>query len=65
MAHFFRECPEFVDVMCFTYSGEPIFCTLFPDTEIVKKYGSGPGPEYPRHPGSEDFVFGLVSSLKH
>ena len=31
--------------MCFTYAGDPLFCTIFPDTEITKKYGSGPGPE--------------------
>ena len=28
-------------VMCFTYAGDPFFCTMFPDTEIAKKYGSG------------------------
>ena len=31
--------------MCFTYAGDPLFRTMFPDTEIVKKYGSGPEPE--------------------
>jgi len=31
--------------MCLTYAGDPLFHTMFPDTEIVKKYGSGPGPE--------------------
>ena len=27
--------------MYFTYAGDPLFCTMFPATEIAKKYGSG------------------------
>jgi len=28
-------------VMYFTYAGDPLFHTMFLDTERVKKYGSG------------------------
>jgi len=34
-----------VGVMYFTYAGDPLFHTLFPDIEIAKKYGSSPGSE--------------------
>jgi len=37
MVHFFQEGPEFC--------GDPLFCKMFPDTKIAKKYGSHPEPE--------------------
>jgi len=41
-----------VGVMCFIYAEDPLFRTMFPGTEIAKKYGL------------VDFVFWLVSSVK-
>ena len=32
-------------VMYFTCAGDPLFRTMFPDIEIVKKYGRSPGLE--------------------
>jgi len=43
-------------VMCFTYAEEPLFRGMFPDTETVVQ-----GRKILRI----DFVFRLVTSLKH
>ena len=61
MVHFYQEGQELSGVISFSYAGDPLFRTTFPDTEIAKKYGSGKIGS----PGSVDFVFGLVSSLKY
>ena len=45
MVHFFQEALNFVGVIYLTYAGYALFRTMFPDTDIVKKTGSGPGPE--------------------
>ena len=42
---FFQKSPDFVGMMCFTHAEDHLFRTMFPDTEIAKKYGSGQGPE--------------------
>ena len=36
---------NFVGVMYFTYAGDPLFHTMFPDTDIANIFGSGPGLE--------------------
>ena len=36
---------HFVVVMYFTYAADPLFRTMFLDTDIAKTIGSGPGPE--------------------
>ena len=28
-------------MISFTYAGDPLFCTMYPETEVAKKYGSG------------------------
>ena len=56
---------HFVGVMYFTYAGDPLIHTMFPDIDIVEKIGSGPGPEKSVLPGCVQYVFGVVSSLKH
>ena len=54
--------------MCFTYAGDPLFRTMFPDKEIAKKYGSSPVPEtsVARTPGTCGFClrarYAVVSS---
>ena len=56
-----------MEVMYFNYAGDHLFCIIFLDTDISTKYGSGPEPEKsdPRRQGRVDFVFQLVSRLKH
>ena len=45
MVHFFQEGPELFGGMYFIYAGDPLFLTMFLDTDIAKTIGSGPGPE--------------------
>jgi len=52
-----------VGVMCFTYAGDPFFCTMFPDTEIAKKIWQWSRDGKIGTPGRVDFVFWLLSSL--
>jgi len=43
MVHFSRRAQKYVwGGMGFTYTEDPLFLTMFLDTEIGKKYGSGP-----------------------
>jgi len=37
MVHFFQGSPGFYGVMCFTYAGDPLFPTMFSDTDIAGK----------------------------
>ena len=41
----FPEGPEFCGVMSFTYADDPLFHTMFPDTDIANIFGGGPGLE--------------------